>query len=238
VKNIKYEITKNFIGWSKTEAFVQKLILKNNLKSILEIGAGANPTIHPEFISKHNLKYTICDIDDDELKKADGIYSKLVIDLSLPDSTYSEKFDLVFSRMVGEHISDAKTFHQNVFNILNKDGISFHCFSTLYALPFTANRYLPESMSDLLLHKIAPRDEHQHGKFKAYYDWSRGPSKKMIKRFENIGYEIIEYVGYFGHNYYSKIALLNKIEEIKSKLLIKFPIPFLTSYAHLILRKP
>lgn len=236
--NINYNLVSNFIGWSKAESFVKDLILKYNIKSILEIGAGANPTIHPEFINKHNLKYTISDIDDEELKKADNIYSNLVIDLSLHDFYLSEKFDLVFSRMVGEHISDAKTFHKNVFNILNIGGISFHCFSTLYALPFIANRYLPENISNLILHRIAPRDKHQHGKFKAYYDWSRGPSKKMIQRFESIGYEVIEYVGYFGHNYYSKIVLLNKVEEIKSKLLIKFPVPLLTAYAHFILKKP
>ncbi len=235
---IKYELTKNFIGWNKTETFAQDLILKYNLKSILEIGAGANPTINPEFIKKHDLKYTISDIDDDELKKADDIYTKLVIYLSSSSFNLPEKFDLVFSRMVGEHISDAKTFHQNVFNILNKEGISFHCFSTLYALPFVANRFLPDSLSNLLLHKIAPRDKHQHGKFKAYYDWSRGPSSQMIKRFENIGYEILEYVGYFGHNYYNKIPILNKIEEVKSKILLKFPVPLLTAYAHLILKKP
>jgi hypothetical protein len=234
----EYYLVKNFIGWDKTETFVQDLILKNNLKSILEIGAGANPTINPEFIKKHDLKYTISDIDDDELKKADDIYTKLVMDLSSPDYSYSEKFDLVFSRMVGEHISDAKTFHQNVFIILNKGGLSFHCFSTLYALPFVANRYLPDSIGDLLLHKIAPRDKHQHGKFKAYYDWSRGPSPKMMKRFENIGYEILKYAGYFGHNYYNKIPILNKIEEVKSKILLKFPVPLLTAYAHFILKKP
>ncbi len=212
---IGYQIVKNFIGWSKTEVFVQELILKNNLKSILEIGAGANPTINPEFIKKHDLKYTISNIDDNELKKADKIYSKLVIDLSSPGFNLPEKFDLVFSRMVGEHISDANTFHQNVFKILNKGGLSFHCFSTLYAFPFLINKIIPNKLSDVVLDKIAPRDKHQHGKFNAYYDWSRGPSPQMIKRFENIGYEVLEYVGYFGHNYYNKIPILNKIEEVK-----------------------
>lgn len=236
--NIKYEATKYFIGWDKTESFVQNLILKNNLKSILEIGAGANPTINPEFIKKHNLKYTISDIDDDELKKADEIYSKLVIDLSSSSFNLPEKFDLVFSRMVGEHISDAKTFHRNVFKILNKGGLSFHCFSTLYTFPFLINKIIPNGLSDVVLDKFAPRDKHQHGKFKAYYDWSRGPSPQMIKRFEKIGYEIVEYVGYFGHNYYNKIPILNKIEEVKSKILLKFPIPLLTAYAYFILKKP
>jgi hypothetical protein len=238
IMKIDYQIVKNFIGWSRAAEFVQELILKNNIQSILEIGAGANPTISPEFINKHNLNYTISDVDDDELKKALPVYNKMVVDLSLSLPHENIKFDLVFSRMVGEHISDAETFHQNAFNILNKGGISFHCFSTLYAIPFVANRFLPDSINNLLLHKIAPRDKHQHGKFKAYYDWSRGPSNKMLLRFEKLGYEIIEYAGYFGHNYYNKFSILNKIEELKSKMLLKFPISFLTSYAHFILKKP
>ena len=233
----KYLTVKDFIGWNKTETFAQNLIINHKIKSVLEIGAGANPTIDPDFIGKHNLSYTISDIDDGELQKADKVYDKLVADLSSVEFNLSKKFDLVFSRMVGEHISNAETFHQNIFKILNKGGLSFHCFSTLYALPFLVNKISPDQLSDYLLAKIAPRDKHQHGKFKAHYDWCRGPSKKMIRRFEGIGFEVIEYFGYFGHNYYRKIPILNKVEKIKSGILKKFPFPYLTAYAHFILKK-
>jgi hypothetical protein len=60
----EYYLVKDFIGWDKTEKFVQDLILKHNLKSILEVGAGANPTIRPEFINKHQINYVISDVDD------------------------------------------------------------------------------------------------------------------------------------------------------------------------------
>lgn len=233
---VKYLTVKDFIGWNATEGYIKELISSQKLSSILEIGAGANPTISPEFINKLKLKYTISDIDDVELQKADPVYNKIIADFS-STVNISQKFDLVFSRMVGEHISDGKTFHKNVYNILNKGGISFHCFSTLYSLPFIINRFLPDKLSDLLLAKVAPRDQFQHGKFKAHYDWCRGPSKKMIKHFEEIGYEIIEYVGYFGHNYYKKFSLLNKLEELKAKALRKYAIPYLTAYAHILLKK-
>ncbi len=235
--NINYFSVDDFIGWNKTEAFVQALILKHNFKSVLEIGAGANPTISDDFINYHQISYTISDVDDAELNKASPIYRKLIIDLSKPLTKLNMKFDLVFSRMVGEHIPDAKIFHQNVFNILNDGGFSFHCFSTLYALPFLVNKLLPDKLSDLVLARLAPRDKHQHGKFKAHYDWCRGPSKIMISRFKNIGYEIIEYVGYFGHNYYKKFPFLHKLEQMKSGALKKLPLSYLTSYTHLILKK-
>jgi len=106
---IKYLTVKDFIGWNKTESFIQQLILTNKINSILEIGAGANPTINPEFIKEFNLNYTISDINDEELKKANKIYNKLVIDFS-GVININQKFDLVFSRMVGEHINNAEIY--------------------------------------------------------------------------------------------------------------------------------
>ena len=184
-----------------------------------------------------NLDYTTSDVDEKELIKADNIYRKLVLDLSLNNIVLNEKYDLVFSRMVGEHISDGEVFHKNIYKLLNPGGLSVHCFSTLYAFPFLLNRLMPESLSDILLRQFAPRDEEKHGKFKAYYSWSRGPSKKMIERFRKIGFEIIEYNGYFGHNYYGKISPLHKLEQLKANWLVKHPISFLTSYACIVLKK-
>ena len=43
----KYLTVKDFIGWNKTETFAQNLIINHKIKSVLEIGAGANPTIDP-----------------------------------------------------------------------------------------------------------------------------------------------------------------------------------------------
>ena len=147
---VKYLTVKDFIGWNATAAYIKELISSHKLNSILEIGAGANPTISPEYINEFKLNSTISDI---ELQKADHIYNKLIADFS-SKVNISQKFDLVFSRMVGEHISDGETFHKNVYSILNKGGLSFHCFSTLYSFPFIINRFLPDKLSDLLLAKV------------------------------------------------------------------------------------
>ena len=235
---IKYKPVQDFIGWHKAEGFIRNLITTYNFKSILEVGAGANPTIKSDFIKEHNLDYLISDIELTELDKADNIYRKVVLDFSKPIQEVDYNCDFIFSRMTGEHISDGMIFHKNIFNFLNRGGYSFHCFSTLYALPFLANRLLPDSISDFLLGKIAPRDSHQHAKFKAYYDWCRGPSGKMISNYKELGYEIIEYVGYFGHNYYNKIPLVRALEKTKTKILLKLKLPFLTAYSHILLKKP
>jgi len=232
-----YKSVSEFIGWGLAEEFIQQLIIKYNIKSILELGAGANPTIKPEFINANKLTYTISDIDSEELAKADSVYFKEVLNLNTKEISHSQNYDLIFSRMVGEHISNGYFYHRNIFSLLNPGGIAFHCFSTLYSLPFLINRLLPEALSEVLLKIFAPRDEHKHGKFKAYYSWCRGPSAKMIKRFQEIGYNILEYIGYYGHNYYKNIPVLNELEKYKTEFLIGKQISSLTSYAHIILKR-
>jgi len=232
-----YKSFLDFPGWGKMPLFIKEIITNYGLKKILEIGSGANPTINVKTVKELSLDYTTSDIEGGELSKADDIYKKVILDLSSEQIDLTDKYDLIFSRMVGEHISDGEVFHKNIYKMLNPDGLSVHCFSTLYALPFLLNRFMPENFSDILLGKFAPRDEDKHGKFKAYYSWSRGPSRKMIKRFKDIGYEIVEYSGYFGHNYYEKIFVINKLEQLKTNFLVRHPFPQFTSYSVIVLRK-
>jgi hypothetical protein len=234
---IDFKPVNEFIGWGRAEEFVKQIIKENNINTILELGAGANPTINPLFIKNNKLSYTISDNNFDELAKADDIYAKEELDLNVERISHHAKYDFIFSRMVGEHIQNGDYFHQNIYSLLNPGGIAFHCFSTLYSFPFLINFLFPETVSDMLLNLFASRDKAKHGKFKAYYSWCRGPSDKMIERYESIGYDVVEYVGYYGHHYYEKIFLLNELEKIKTKILLKKKLPYLTSYAYVILKK-
>lgn len=226
-----------FPGWGEMPFLIKDIIIKRGIKKVLEIGAGANPTLDSSQVRELDLSYTISDVDEDELIKADDIYKKLVLDLSSSIISHKDKYDLIFSRMTGEHIKDGMTFHKNVFRLLTENGIALHCYSTLYAFPFILNYLLPEKIADLFLKSFAPRDKYKHGKFKAYYSWCRGPTNKMFKRFEELGYKVEEYFGFFGHNYYHKIPVVRYIESFKTTLLLKFPIPLLTSYAKIVLRR-
>src|SRR5690606_13722881 len=101
------------------------------------------------------------------------------------------------------HVKDGKSYYKKLYDLLEPGGVTAHCFSTLYAFPFLVNRILPENLTDKLLNFFNPReDRYQHEKFPAYYSWSRGPSAKIIKKFEGLGFEVIEYAGFFGHGYY------------------------------------
>ena len=101
------------------------------------------------------------------------------------------------------------------------------------------NRLLPDRASDWLLQRVNPRDRHRHEKFCAHYDRCRGPSRAQVGFLHRLGYEIVEYRAYFGHPYYQKkFKLLDKVERLKSQMLVRRPIPYLVSYATIILRRP
>ncbi len=237
---ISYGTWLQFPGWQRSEAFVKDFISIHRPSTVLEIGSGANPTIKPDFLATFpGMVYTTNDIDSDELAKADGNYQTLLQDFSKPNLVLDKQYDLIFSKMVNEHVKSGRHYYENIFNALRPGGRTFHLFSTLYALPFVANRLLPEWIGSRLLATFNPRDEYHLAKFRAYYSWSRGPSRSMIKKFESLGYEVVRYHGYFGHPYYKKrLSLLHKLEVAKANFLVKRPVNCLTSYAFLELRRP
>ncbi|MEN9518446.1 MAG: hypothetical protein RLZZ381_1034 [Cyanobacteriota bacterium] len=226
-------------AYKRYHARLRELAQRPEIVKVCDIGGGANPLLSTEEITKYGLDYTLLDISSEELLKAPNQYNKIQANIAEPELSINEKYDLVCSQFLAEHISNAQIFHTNIFNILGKNGYAFHYFPTLYNLPFIANLVLPESLSESILLFFHPnrKKEGKHAKFPAYYDWCLGPTPKNISNFQKIGYEIEEYIGFFGHKYYYKIEFLDKLEASKSKLLVKYPISYLTQFAHVLLQK-
>jgi len=222
--------------------FFGSLISSHHCRRILEVGSGANPTLSPEYVRSAGISYVTSDANPEELEKADPAFERLVLNLSdgTIDPALLGRFDCVLSRMVGEHVKDGRQYYRNIFQLLGRGGISVHCFSTLWALPFVVNRLLPESLTDRLLDTFDPRnDKRQHGKFRAYYSWSRGPTKGMIESLRALGFEVVCWTGYFGHRYYQpRLLALHRLEMLKANFLLRHPVPQLCSYSSLVLRKP
>lgn len=217
---------------------VMDLAIKMGSKAVCEIGGGANPALSSDFIREHGLDYAIIDVSKAELDKAPSPYNKIHADIVSEDLRIQEKYDLIFSRMLAEHVKNGRLFHENVYRLLTEKGIAFHFFPTLYSLPFIANRILPENISINVLDLLVPSAESERGKFPAYYKWCLGPTKKQIRRFEAIGYRVVEYRGFFGHkDYYKSIKPLKWLHTIKTSILLRHPNPFFTSYAYVILSK-
>ncbi len=236
---MKIEYYSYDISYRQYHTKLRQLARRPDVVKICDIGGGANPLLSPKEIREYDLEYTVLDISSEELSKAPKVYHKVQADITDPKLSVNTKYDLVCSQFLAEHISNAKVFHKNIFNILRNKGYAFHYFPTLYNLPFITNSVLPEDLSESILLFSQPNrmKEGKHGKFPAYYDWCMGPTKGNINNFQSLGYTVEEYTGFFGHGYYKRISLLDKLETIKSKLLIKYPIPYLTQFAHVLLKK-
>jgi uncharacterized UPF0146 family protein len=226
-------------AWRGYEHLIAEIIENNNGRRICDIGGGANPLLTPDYINQKGIDYSVLDISEAELNKAPKQYNKIVADISSPEfSPTTAGFDLVFSKMLAEHIKDGEQFHKNVLRMLTDDGLAVHFFPTLYALPFLVNYLTPEVLADKLLNVFAVRDRYQFAKFPAHYSWCRGPIRSQRRKFEKSGYEIIQYRGFFGHGgYYDRIPILKRLHELKTGYLLKRPNPLFTSYAYIVLKK-
>lgn len=234
--NITYLYSDN--EWKEYPAFVQRLILEFGARKLCDVGGGANPVLSLQFINDNQLDCTVLDISSTELEKAPKGYKKLVQDIEAESFVPTDQFDLVVTKMMAEHLRNGRLFHKNIFSMLKPGGVAIHYFPTLYALPFLVNKLIPERLSSFLLDIFLPRDRHQLGKFPAYYSWCYGPTSSMLGMFTETGYEIMQYRGFFGNSYYSRIPIIPNLHTFYTQFLAKHPTPYLTSFAQVVLRKP
>jgi SAM-dependent methyltransferase len=208
-------------------------------QKVVEIGGGAVPAIPLSDLSDLGIEeYAVLDISKEELEKAPAGYTKLVFDIC--EGQPPSGFDLAISHYLAEHVPNAQKFHQNVFRMLNPGGRAFHCFPTMFSLPYLANLLIPEGIGQKMV-TWTDRNRQQsgtQGKFPAKYKWCFGPTRSNIARFKSLGYEVESYQGFFGHYYYGKIPPLHWLHRMKTSLLLKHPIPQLTTVAYVVLRKP
>lgn len=238
---IRYHAVDDFPGWEKAEDLLKESIERYRPRTVFEVGSGATPTLSIADVSRYGLRYITSDREEGELAKADPAYEARRVDVSdgpIPADLIG-RCDIVFSRMVNEHVSDGRRYHANILQMLSPGGVAIHAFSTLYTLPFLANYLMPSGLGDRLFDFFAPRDRYQHDKFRAHYSWSRGPTRSSVERLQALGYQVIAYDGYFGHFYYrNRMPILQTLENAKTRLLLSARLPLFCSYATVMLRKP
>jgi SAM-dependent methyltransferase len=227
---------------------VEQLATSPTVRSVCEIGGGANPLLPIEFVRSRGIEYTVVDISAEELAKAPNGYRKVQADVAAADPDIAGRYDLVFSQWLAEHVRSGRTFHQNVANLLTPGGYAVHVFPTLYSPPFVLNWLTPDWISESLLLWLQPHRhrEGRHGKFPAYYRWCTGPSRRQLARLASVGFEVVEYHGFFGHSgaaavgdsYLDRLPRLMRYHERLASWLVGHPIPALTSYACVVLHKP
>jgi len=224
--------------WDRYEGTLLDLARRNHVSAVAELGGGANPIIASsdwDFVPER----VVLDISESELAKASTDVEKRAVDLCgpVPDR---DRYDLVFSKLLCEHLVDARSFHRNCFQMLRPGGRSVHMYSTLYAFPFVVNKLVPDRASRFLLSIAQPfrKDDGKMGKFPATYNWCEGPVPAAFARYESVGFDVETWAGAFGHTYYERVPFLDHAERAKARLLIRHPVNHLTTFAMVTLRKP
>jgi SAM-dependent methyltransferase len=225
-------------AWDGFADYLQSLLETARPRYVGEIGAGARPLFGLDLAARLGFRYALLDISAEQLAQAPAGYDKQVCDIGARVlSVGPERYDLMFSRMLCEHVADGEQLHRNVLALLRPGGIAVHFMPTLFALPFVINRLLPERLGQRLLSAVSPLARGRR-KFPAYYSWCRGPTAASLADFRRLGYEVVQYKGFFGHGYYQPLRPLFSLHWKLSELLVQHPQPALTSYAWVTLRRP
>jgi 2-polyprenyl-3-methyl-5-hydroxy-6-metoxy-1,4-benzoquinol methylase len=211
------------------------------VRRLCEIGAGANPMLSLDVAGDAGIeRYVVTDVSEEELAKAPQGYEKVVADVTRTAVDGVGDFDLIISHTVAEHVTDPAGFHRTVLGMLARGGHAMHFFPTLYEPAFVVNRLLPEAAAERILQRIQPDRERGglHQKFPAYYRWCRGPTGRQLARLTGVGFEVDEYVGIYGHDYYSPVRPIDRLQTMLADTLARHPVPSLTAYAWVSLRRP
>lgn len=225
---------------SSYPAMLLGLAEQEGATAVAELGGGARPVLADEGAWSFVPTRVVYDIDPAELAEAGDRLETRQADLCEPVEREAGRYDLVFSRMLCEHLRDPETFHRNCLHLLRPGGVAAHLFPTLYALPFVVNRIVPEQAARRAIRVAQPGrlDDPKTKKFPAYYRWCRGPTARSMRRFESAGFDLEEWRAGFGHCYYQRFGPLQALEDAKAHLLVRHPVPQLTSFSVAVLRKP
>jgi SAM-dependent methyltransferase len=229
--------------WAHVDFTRRLKALAQGLKGglVCELGGGARPALEVDFLDQHGLACLIVDVSEEELRKAPRGYTTQVGDVTsrgFPSPEHAGRYDLVFSRVLAEHVRDARQFHQNIHRLLRPGGIAMHFFPTFWWPPFVANRILPERAARRLLLMVEPWrvDSGPSGKFPAYYRWCFGPTRRQTERFSQVGFSVEHCVAYFGESSHAPGRVLGALNDAWTKLMVRRPSYHFTSYAGYTLR--
>ena len=222
---------------------VVRLVEEHNLRSVCDFGGGANPVLPSEEIARFGLRYLVVDVSAEELAKAPPGYTTAAMDVTAAAAADlpGAPFDLVISRFVAEHVEDPAAFHVAVWHALRSGGFAAHFFPTLPSPPYVANRLLMGRGSRRLVDILQPgsrSSDERLGKFRAYYRWCEGPTRRQYRRYASLGFEVVHYVVLVGHRYYERFPTLQRAADALSRQAIRLRRPALATYACVVLRRP
>jgi SAM-dependent methyltransferase len=215
-------------------SIVLDLIGVTRARCVMEIGAGRRPAFNADQTTELGIRYFANDISEEELARAPGHVRKAQFDIGGVDQRAIAPFlgavDVMFSRMVFEHLRDTRRAYQNVYNLLSPGGVCLNHHPVLYSPPFLINAVLPEAVSSRLLRLVFPRRRPGvSDKFPAWYH-KCSIAEKTRRQIQEIGFRHVWQIPLFYHPYFKSLPGLYQLDRALSRLADRKQLDWLASY--------
>lgn len=228
-------------AWDNYRPTIEHFVREWGLTRLVEIGGGRDPLFTPEEAQALGIELTVNDISEEELRHAPAAFAKACFDISGDLAASGAKlgsYDLIFSRMVFEHVKDVRKAWSNVAALLAPGGVGIAFIPTLYALPYVANMMIPEAVSQRIVKMLYPhRTDSEDPKFPAHYDWAFSSERKMRPMLEEAGFSDAHIVPFYGHEYFTRIPVVRELDAMLTRVAIRRDWRALTSYAYIVARR-
>lgn len=220
-------------AWQNFKHTVVQLTRLFDHPRVMEIGAGRNPLFSADEVAELNIDYVLNDVSERELSLAKIDAELLCFDFA-GDGTVPDvaPFDIVFSRMVLEHVKSGGAYYRNILSVLRSGGVVLTFYPTLYSPPFLINRLTPEWLSAAVLKLFFPvRTDSGIPKFPARYSWCYS-TERVRNRIKSFGYSTVAVVPFYGHNYFRSLPLIREIDRAVWRIARQRSYRALSSYAY------
>lgn len=231
----------SYWAWRNYKAVLADLVHIRNARRIMEIGAGRFPLFDHAEIGSLGVEYIANDVDPAELSRAPQGVSNACFDISTPDAvqinSLCDTIDLAFSKMVFEHISDARQAYINLYKMLAPRGICLNFHPVLFSLPFVANYLTPTASAEKILQTLAPkRHRGDQPKFPAKYDrcWV---SQSWRNTLRSIGYRHVWQLPFWFHEYFKNFPGLRECDWALNSIAERANWTMMASYCYTIVVK-
>lgn len=204
-------------AWESYKDVITTLGTELGLTRHLEVGGGRQPLFTPAEAAAHGFDITINDISAEELSRAPADFARLHCDIAargVLDAGALGAYDLVYSKMVMEHVRDAGQMWRNQYALLAPGGIALAFIPTLFAPAFAANHLLPNRVSGAVVGKMFPGRswEGSNPKFPAHYDLCYGDPRRVEPTLRAAGFDEVHVLPFYGYSYFDGVPGLRRAD--------------------------